>query len=180
MKRRPGFTVMAIQHGAEVEEEIAARSLSITTGGSLQINHFKLNKMGQSTGIPFSDIELLGELGRGASSCVFRGYLRDKGQQVAVKQLSNVEDKELRKQLKAEMAFMEICMESHLGISPFLNQVNVYRHKNTATNSLARPLPCSIGLDFSLSLFLSRPLFLSRCSLPLAPLSSFSVTHLHS
>ena len=122
MPRRPGFKVMAIQFGEEVEDMKALESsLSITAGGSLQLsNGFRLNLVGSNSGIRLSDITLGRELGRGASSKVLEGTHNDTGQKLAVKMLTNVHDAELRKQLKAELAFMN---EINHAACPFLNQI---------------------------------------------------------
>ena len=122
MPRRPGFKVMSIQFGEEVEDMKAMESsLSITAGGSLKLsNGFKLGLVGGNSGIQFSDITTTRELGRGASSKVLEGLHKPTGQQLAVKMLTNVHDKELRKQLKAELDFMK--MINHAAC-PFLNQI---------------------------------------------------------
>lgn len=55
-----------------------------------------------------------------ASSKVVEGKHGPTGQQVAVKMLTNVHDKELRKQLKAELDFMKLINHA---ACPFLNQI---------------------------------------------------------
>jgi len=151
MPRRPGFKVMAIQFGEEVEDMKAMESsLSITAGGSLKLsNGFKLGLVGGNSGIRLDDITMGRELGRGgelwcrgaprapvlashplphkclflhmaASSKVMEGKHAPTGQQVAVKMLTNVHDKELRKQLKAELDFMKLINHA---ACPFLNQI---------------------------------------------------------
>jgi len=60
------------------------------------------------SGINIDDIQLGDELGRGASSKVHLAVLKTNGQRLAIKCLLNVHDKEMRKQLRAELHFMEV------------------------------------------------------------------------
>uniref|UniRef100_A0A7S4PJ77 mitogen-activated protein kinase kinase n=1 Tax=Guillardia theta TaxID=55529 RepID=A0A7S4PJ77_GUITH len=108
MKRRPNFKVTAIK--ADEDEEHTAEmksSLAFTAGGSLLIKDFRLNLLGMKSGIGLDEIELGKELGRGASSVVLKARHLPTDQDIAVKKLLNIRDKQLRKQLVAEMQFLK-------------------------------------------------------------------------
>lgn len=112
---------MAIVADEEDAEVAFKSSLSVTAGGSLQVRDFHINKLGMSSGITLEDIDFGQELGRGASSVVYKSTHRPTGQIVACKMLTNVWDKELRKQLVAEMQFLKPKLKE--SPCPFLIQI---------------------------------------------------------
>eukprot|EP00283_Hemiselmis_rufescens_P008631 CAMPEP_0173421682 /NCGR_PEP_ID=MMETSP1357-20121228/2705_1 /TAXON_ID=77926 /ORGANISM="Hemiselmis rufescens, Strain PCC563" /LENGTH=343 /DNA_ID=CAMNT_0014384623 /DNA_START=6 /DNA_END=1033 /DNA_ORIENTATION=- len=122
MKKRPGFKAMAIAAEDDEPKEQLAASLAFTAGGSLQCHDFRMNALGMVSGIKLEDIELGKELGRGASSVVYKAKHTGTGQDVAVKMLTNVHDKELRKQLVAEMQFLRPTLRE----DPCVHLVQIY------------------------------------------------------
>mmetsp|Transcript_35972 Transcript_35972/g.72176 ORF Transcript_35972/g.72176 Transcript_35972/m.72176 type:complete len:360 (+) Transcript_35972:33-1112(+) len=121
MKRRPKFQAMVIKADEEEEEQQFKSSLSVTAGGSLQVRDFHLNAGGISSGIKFDELEFGSVLGKGASSVVHKATHVPTGQKVACKMLTNVWDKELRKQLVAEMQFLKPKLRD--SPCPFLLQI---------------------------------------------------------
>jgi len=120
MPRKKPMMAMAIDPDDDGPSENLEASMAFTAGGSLKCHEFRMNGIGMVSGIPFEEIVLGKELGRGASSTVYKGEAR--GNLVAVKQLSNVNDKELRKQLCAEMQFLK----DHLKDDPCVHLVTIY------------------------------------------------------
>ncbi|KAJ1486901.1 kinase-like domain-containing protein [Baffinella frigidus] len=122
MKKRPGFKAMVINSEDDSGAgEVMKSSLSVTAGGSLQVRDFHLNKLGMCSGITLDDLTMDKELGRGASSVVYMATHKTTGTKVACKMLTNVHDKELRKQLVAEMQFLKPLLRENP--CPFLIQV---------------------------------------------------------
>jgi len=107
MKKRPGFKAVALSVEDEAPKEELKASLAFTAGGSLEVRDFHMNALGMVSGIGLEDMEFGKELGRGASSIVYKAKHNASGQDLAVKVLLNIHDKELRKQLVAEMQFLK-------------------------------------------------------------------------
>lgn len=145
MKKRPGFKAMVITADEGEEEQVFKSSLSVTAGGSLQVRDFHINKLGMTSGITLDELQMDKELGRGASSVVYKAVHTPTGQNVACKMLTNVWDKELRKQLVAEMQFLKPKLR---GMRPSCACVCVCIAALISAGCTAHlPFPCFVVLE---------------------------------